>query len=269
MTDRSGALIIIGGHEDKQGDRTILSEVARRLAGGRLVIATVASHKPEGYFEAYRDALAPLGLTDLAELYLDRREDAFDPAHAAAIDAAAGVFFSGGDQQRIADMIRGTPIDAHLQQLHARGGTIAGTSAGASAMGATMIGSGASAQSHRAGDLHMSQGLGLLHGVVIDQHFAERGRIGRLLGAIARQRDTIGIGIDEDTAIIVEDGGFSVIGAGAVTIVDASDAMLPRDPGEGSSDTLSIRDVRLHLLSAGDAFAFASRAPVEPEAVAA
>lgn len=254
MTDTTGPLIIIGGHEDKEGDRTILAEVARRVAGGRLVIATVASHKPEGYFDAYREALAPLGVTDLVELYLADRQEAFDPAPAALIEGAAGVFFSGGDQQRIADMIRGTPLERQLHRLHARGGVIAGTSAGASMMGASMMVGGPSEQSYRIGDLTMTAGLGLIHGVVIDQHFAERGRIGRLLGAIAAQPEDIGIGIDEDTAIIVEGGCFTVVGAGGVTIVDASGASLPRASNDPASRTLSIRDVRLHLLSAGDAF---------------
>lgn len=259
MTETTGPLIIIGGHEDKEGDRAILAEVARRVAGGRLVIATVASHKPDGYFDAYREALAPLGVTDLAELYLESRDEAFDTDHVALIDSAAGIFFSGGDQQRIADMIRGTPLETRLQRLHARGGVIAGTSAGASMMGATMMVGGPSERSHRIGELKMTAGLGLIHGVVIDQHFAERGRIGRLLGAIAAHPEDIGIGIDEDTAIVVEGGCFTVIGAGGVTIVDASGASLPRASGDPASRTLSIRDVRLHLLSAGDTFDLAGR----------
>ncbi|WP_375420036.1 cyanophycinase [uncultured Sphingomonas sp.] len=265
MTDTNGPLIIIGGHEDKEGDRAILAEVARRVAGGRLVIATVASRKPEGYFDAYREAMAPLGVTDLVELYLDSRDDAFDPAQGVLIEGATGVFFSGGDQQRIADMIRGTPVEQQLRRLRARGGVIAGTSAGASMMGTTMMVGGASEQSHRIGDLRMTEGLGLIQGVIIDQHFAERGRIGRLLGAVAAHPEAIGIGIDEDTAIVVEDGGFSVIGDGAVTIVDASGASLP---DRGASGTLSIRDVRLHLLSEGNVFDLAGRI-VDPRAAAA
>ena len=269
MNDERGALIIIGGHEDKEGERIILAEVARRVAGGRLVIATVASQEPDAYFADYREAFAALGATDLVQLHLDDRRDADDPALAALLDGAAGVFFSGGDQQRIADRIGGTAIERLLHKIHARGGVIAGTSAGASVMAARMMVGGTSEQSHRAGDLHMTAGLGLIRDVVIDQHFAERGRIGRLLGAVVAQPDAIGIGIDEDTAIIVENGGFTVIGAGAVTVVDASGATRLRGPAAGPSDTLSVHDVRLHLLSAGDAFAFARRAPVESSAVAA
>ena len=268
MNDARGTLIIIGGHEDKEGDRIILSAVARRAAGGRLVIATVASEEPDAYFAAYRETFAALGATDMVQLHLVDRREADDPARAALLDGAAGVFFSGGDQQRIADRIGGTPLERLLHQIHAQGGVIAGTSAGASVMAAKMMVGGTSEQSHRVGDLQMTAGLGLIRDVVIDQHFAERGRIGRLLGAVAAQPDAIGIGIDEDTAIVVEGGGFTVIGAGAVTVVDASGATRRRGSA-GASDTLSVHDVRLHLLSAGDAFALARRAPVEPSAVAA
>lgn len=99
-----------------------------------------------------------------------------------------------------------TPVERAVRELHARGGLVAGTSAGASVMSETMLVRGASSESHRIGDLHMAAGLGLIHDVVIDQHFAERGRIGRLLGAVAQNPRVLGIGIDEDTAIVVEEG---------------------------------------------------------------
>lgn len=262
MTGSPGALIIIGGHEDKEGDRLILKEVAARVGDGLLVIATVASHRPEGYFDAYKAAFAPLGVTDLVELYVQDRAEAQDEATSRVIERAAGVFFSGGDQLRITSQIGDTPVERAIRELHRRGGVIAGTSAGASAMSETMLVTGSSAESHRIGSLHMGPGLGLLGGAIIDQHFAERGRIGRLLGAVAQNPRVLGIGIDEDTAIIVENGAFRVVGSGGVTVVDGSHATSSNIAEAGSDRTLSMHGIWLHVLSDGDAFDFAARQPV-------
>lgn len=256
-----GALIIIGGHEDKEGDRVILKEVAHRLDGGTLVIATVASHEPQGYFDAYKDAFALLGITNLVELYVDERWEALEEGAAAALDEATGVFFTGGDQLRIASQIGDTPIDRAVRALHARGGLIAGTSAGASVMSETMLVTGSSGESHRIGDLHMAPGLGLVRDVIIDQHFAERGRIGRLLGAVAQNPRVLGVGIDEDTALVVDGQLCRVIGAGAVTVVDGA-ALTHSNIAEARPErTLSMHDVKLHVLSAGDAFDLGTRRP--------
>ncbi len=184
---RKGTLVIIGGHEDRdpKGDRKILREVARRVHGGKLVLATVASHQPEGYFDDYEKAFGDLELGDLVELYVNDRAEAGDRDKLAAIDDATGIFFSGGDQLRITSQIGDTGIEAKVRALFERGGVIAGTSAGASAMSDTMLVRGTSSETHRIGDLHMAPGLGLIRDVIIDQHFAERGRFGRLLGAVA------------------------------------------------------------------------------------
>ncbi len=256
-----GPLIIIGGHEDKEGDRLILKEVARRLDSGTLVIATVASHKPEGYFDAYKEAFAPLGITNLVELYVNERWEALEDGAASVLEDAAGVFFTGGDQLRIASQIGDTPIEHAVLALHQRGGLIAGTSAGASVMSETMLVKGSSAESHRIGDLHMAPGLGLLPDVIIDQHFAERGRIGRLLGAVAQNPRVLGFGIDEDTALVVEGQQCRVIGAGAVTVVDGAGLTHSNISEARPERTLSMHDVRLHSLSAGDRFDLATRRP--------
>jgi cyanophycinase len=261
MNSTPGALIIIGGHEDKDGDRTILRDVATRLDGGALVIATVASHQREGYFDAYKEAFGPLGVTDLVELYVDERGETLESDLPHMLDRAAGVFFTGGDQLRISSQIGDTPVERAVWDLHRRGGVVAGTSAGASVMSETMLVKGTSAESHRIGDLHMAPGLGLMRNVIIDQHFAERGRIGRLLGAVAQNPRVLGIGIDEDTAIVVEGDGFHVIGSGAVTIVDGS-AVTQSNIAEARPErTLSMHGVTLHMLSAGDRFDLDQRQP--------
>ncbi len=261
MADAAGPLIIIGGHEDKEGDRVILKEVARRLKGDRLVIATVASHEPDGYFDSYRKAFRDLGVDDLVELYVHERAESQSEEALAVLDGAGGVFFSGGDQLRISSQIGDTPIERRVRQLHASGAVIAGTSAGASVMSETMLVKGPSAESYRIGELHMAPGLGLIRDVIIDQHFAERGRYGRLLGAVAHNPRLLGIGIDEDTAIIAEGDGFRVIGAGAAYVVDGEESTHSNIAEARAERALSMFNIRMHVLSDGDSFDLKARSP--------
>ncbi|UQN09715.1 cyanophycinase [Deinococcus sp. QL22] len=257
----SGTLIIIGGHEDKDGKRLILHEVAKHLRGGKLVLATVASHEPEGYFETYQKAFGALGVTEMTELYVQERAETLLPEKQALFDGAAGVFFSGGDQLRITSQIGDTPLEARVHEIFAAGGVIAGTSAGASVMSETMLVRGSSSESHRIGDLHMAPGLGLIRDVMIDQHFGERGRIGRLLGAVAHNPRMLGIGIDENTAIVVHAGSFRVIGAGAVYVLDGAGVTYSNIADGGQNSALSLTDVRLHVLAHGDSFNLGTRRP--------
>jgi cyanophycinase len=259
---KPGPLIVIGGHEDKEGDRVILRAVAERMSGGKLVLATIASRQPEGYFESYQKAFADLGITDLVELYIDDRGETHDPEKLAVFDGAAGVFFSGGDQLRIASQIGDTPVERRVRQVHEAGGVVAGTSAGASVMSETMLVGGSSSESHRIGDLNMAPGLGLIRDAIIDQHFAERGRIGRLLGAVAHNPRILGVGIDEDTATLWEQGRFTVLGSGAVYVVDAEDVTRSNIAEGASASALSLHDVRLHVLASGDSFDLERRAPL-------
>jgi len=259
---KAGTLIIIGGHEDKEGDRIILKEVAKYIQGGRLVVATVASHEPQGYFSAYQEAFSAIGIHDLCEVYIEDRAESADKDKLKLLDNVKGIFFSGGDQLRISSQIGDTPFETRIQEIHKNGGVIAGTSAGASAMGETMLIRGPNAESHRIGDIHMAPGLGLIRDVIIDQHFAERGRIGRLLGAVALNPRILGIGIDEDTAIIVTGRQFSVLGKGAVYIADGAGVTRSNIAEGENRKTLSMFDVRLHILSDGDSFDLDDRRPI-------
>lgn len=258
---RQGTLIIIGGKEDHIGDRVILKEVARHCVGGHLVLATIASHEPEGYLEYYQDSLRDLGVTDITELYINDREEARHPDLVARMDGATAVFFSGGDQLRITSQIGDTPIYDRIHAIYRNGGLIAGTSAGASVMADTMLVRGRNASSFRGGSVHMAPGLGLVPNVIIDQHFAERGRIGRLLGAVVQNPRVLGIGIDEDTAIVVEGHHFRVIGSGAVYLVDATGVTRSSINEAEAEQALSAYDLRLHVLSAGDRFDLTARRP--------
>lgn len=260
-TRSKGTLIIIGGHEDHEGEREILREVARHVRNGRLVLSTIASHRPEGYLEKYQASFAELGVTEVTELYVEDRTEAASPEKLAALDGVEAVFFSGGDQLRITSQIGDTAIESRVHEIFQNGGLIAGTSAGASMMSDTMLVKGQSAASFRIGEVRMAPGLGLLPNVIIDQHFAERGRIGRLIGAVSQNPRVLGIGIDEDTAIVVQGSRIRVIGSGAVYLVDASDVTHSNVAEAETSAALSIYDLRLHVLSKGDAFDLETRRP--------
>lgn len=164
---------------------------------------------------------------------MDERAEALDAEKLRLFEGATGVFFTGGDQLRITSQLGDTPVEK-VRAIHAAGGVIAGTSAGASAMSDTMLVQGSSRETHRIGDLHLAPGFGLVRDVIIDQHFAERGRIGRLLGAIPQNPREPGLGIDEDTAAVLEGNRFQVIGSGGVYVVDggaSAIATLPRRSG--------------------------------------
>ncbi len=261
-----GTLVIIGGHEDKEGDCTVLQKISEMVGKGKLVIATVASEDPGRYFAAYKKAFAKLGNAQLREIYFQNRSEALDPKRSALMAGAKGVFFSGGDQLRISSQMSDTPFERAVRKIFDGGGVIAGTSAGASVMAETMLVRGHEEESYKLGDLRMAPGLGLIEDVIIDQHFAERGRIGRLLGAVAFNPRILGVGIDEDTAIIVKDRQFEVIGKGAVYVVDGASVTYSNIAEGETQDTLSLSDVKLHVLSAGDQFNLAHRRPTKRNA---
>lgn len=160
---------------------------------------------------------------------------------------------------RITSKLGGTGIEDFIIELYRTGGIIAGTSAGASVMGQIMLVGGENAESHKIGNWMMAPGLNLAKGMIIDQHFAQRGRIGRLLGAVALNPGILGIGIDEDTAIIVEDGRFQVIGTNAVYVVDGHSISYTNISEASPEKTMSMHDVKLHILADQEIFDFKIR----------
>jgi cyanophycinase len=259
-----GTLIIIGGHEAKAGEQTILSEVAARAGkAGRLVIVTVASQEPEDLAETYQHVFAERGVKDIRVLDVRTRDQAADPAAVAQLDGAAVVFFTGGDQLRITSQIGDSPVFQRMREIYRCGGTIAGTSAGAAAMPATMLISGPSDSSESLSTLGLAPGLGFLPDAVVDSHFAERGRMSRLLGAVAQNPRNLGFGIDEDTAIVVERGErFRVLGSGAVYVLDGATIPYSSLSEERPEGVITIHGVTLHVLGAGDMFDVGARKPL-------
>lgn len=260
---RNRTLVIIGGREDKIGAKLILREIAERIGNGKLVVCTAATRQPEESFADYDRAFRSLGVSHIHRLDIDRRSDAMSEKAIRVMEDATALFFTGGDQLKITSQIGDTPVFHRMIEIYENGGLVAGTSAGASVMCETMLISGSGNESHRIGEnLQMAPGLGLINGVIVDQHFAERGRMGRLLGAIALNPKNIGIGIDEGTAIVIEGGRqIYVLGRGAVYFVDGGGVTESNiaDGKEGS--TLSIYDITLHVLSQGDKFDLMKRRP--------
>ena len=257
-------LIIIGGREDRSNDKIILGEVARRVGSGKLVVTTVAmANGTEQLFEQYERAFRSLGVKHLYNLEINERQEATMPGKVKILDDAAGVFFTGGDQIKITSQIGDTPIFERIREIYDDGGVIAGTSAGAAVMSETMLVQGGDENSHViGGSVRMAPGLGLIDGVVIDQHFMERGRFGRLVGAVAQNPKNLGVGIDEQTAIVVERGnGFYVLGSGGVYVIDGTQVTYSNVAEEDPKKTISIYNVRMHMLSQGDRFDLLNRQP--------
>jgi cyanophycinase len=256
-----GKLVVIGGHESKAGDMVVLREFARLVGTGKVVVATVASEVPDKLWADYKKAFAKLGLEDVHHLDVEDREKVIKDPDLELLEGAKAIFFTGGAQLRITTRLGGTALCERIQEVYARGGIIAGTSAGASVMSETMLVAGGSDESHKIGTaLQLAPGLGLFKDVLVDQHFAERGRIGRLLGAVAQNPRLLGIGLDEDTAIVVDgDKRFEVIGSGAVYVVDGFEVTFTNVADEDLERTMSIFDIRLHILSQGDVFDLQAR----------
>ncbi|GAB3453139.1 cyanophycinase [Massilia terrae] len=263
-TASHGHLVIIGGGEDLENDKAILARFVE-LSGGanaRIVVITAASGIADEKWSDYDRVFGELGARQRVHLNVQCREDANDEQHIRAISEADGIFMTGGDQKRLLALVGGTALDAEMHTaLKVRGVCIGGTSAGASAMSGHMLAHGRADRPEK-GAVSLGAGLGFLHKVVIDQHFSERQRLARLLSVIAANPYLQGIGIDEDTALVVERGvGIEVLGEGAVTIVDGRH-MSTNISEIDDHKTPELIDVRLHLLPAGSRY----RLPQDGEA---
>lgn len=259
-----GQLVIIGGAEDKEGECKIIREFVR-FAGGieaRIVVMTVAASLPEEVGADYLNTFEKLGVADVRIIDTERREDANDPVAIEAIKKATGVFFTGGNQTRITDLLKDTKIDKLLHQKLKQGLVIAGTSAGAAMMPDIMIVNGESDTNPRLEIVNLEPGMGFFKGIVIDQHFAQRGRIGRLISALLQQPAVLGFGIDENTAIAVKGNEIEVIGEGAVTIIDISNVAHRNDNKASDDKALAICGVKLHILPHGYRFDLAKGKPI-------
>jgi cyanophycinase len=263
-------LMVIGGAEDRASDCWLLRAFAELCggAGARIVLITTASGMPAQMFATYLVAFRRLGIGGVRELRLTSHEQADSEQTLATIAQATGIFFTGGDQARLQFLVR-SRANAALRGRAADGSlVVAGTSAGAVALGPVMIlggsvsGSGDDPDEQEAADdrLRTGPGLGLLPDSVIDVHFTQRGRLPRLVAAVTRHPSHLGIGIDEDTAVLVRSSRFDVLGRGGVVTVDAAPGAGPAE--EDAAPGERVRGMRLHRLRADDGFDLERRHPL-------
>jgi len=260
-----GTLVAIGGNEDKEFGKAVLKRVIDLPEGGSETVEVIptASSIPRTVAEDYVKAFGKLGIKTVNVMDVQDRADAETVKAMNILEDATAVYFTGGDQLKITSQIGDTPAFSRIEEIFVNGGVIAGTSAGASVMTDTMLIGGASEQSHRIDEnLRLAAGFGFAKDMVIDQHFAERGRINRLLAVVGQNPRVIGIGIDEDTAIELKPSvRFGVIGSGGVTILDGRDVSYSNLAEREAEATMSLFGMRLHLLSQGDTFELKRREP--------
>ena len=261
-----GHLVIIGGAEDKYNERRLLRKFVE-LAGGQealILIVPVASDYPEFSADVYKQAFRKLGLQNVKVLRATSRQEVIDADAEQLLKDVTGVFISGGDQMRLASLLGGTEF-ARLLEHRVRHTplVLAGSSAGAAGMSAVMIVRGEATSHPQKNTLRLSSGLGILQNIIIDQHFTERGRLSRLITAVSYNPRQLGIGIDENTAVIIShDGTLEVHGHGTVTIVDGSRINYNDIAETQEAQPFAVTGVQLHILRDGMRYDFTHRAPI-------
>ncbi|GMW07781.1 MAG: cyanophycinase [Gammaproteobacteria bacterium] len=269
---KRGTIVAIGGREVPGSDLEVLATFVACCGGpdARLVVLSAASRDPASRRRVYESAFRTLGVAEVAHFHQEHREEAADPALLAAIDAADGVFFTGGSQLKLVSTIGGTPLAARLVERHRSGMTLGGSSAGASAMSAVMIARGTGRMAARLGSVRMSPGLGYLPDIIVDQHFRERDRFGRLLATVLCNPSMLGFGLDEDTAFILDGTDrVSVCGSGTLTIVDGTQLQATDIDAVPDYAPAAFAGMRLHALSAGWSFDLGTRRVSAPVAALA
>ncbi len=263
-----GHLLVIGGAEDKYNERRILRKFLS-LAGddeAKVLIIPVASDFPEFAADVYVQAFRKLGIATPRVLRATSRQDVIDADVDALLDGVTGIFISGGDQMRLVSVLGGTALAQRIRDLVTGSNIVlAGTSAGAAGMSAAMIVRGESVSHPQKNSVRLSPGLGFLKNIIIDQHFTERGRISRLITAVSYNPYNLGIGIDENTAIILNNEGMmEVFGAGTVTIVDGSQITYNEIAEVDETDPFSVFGIQINILRDGLIYDYFARKPLQP-----
>ncbi len=260
-----GPVVPIGGAEDKIAARAVLRRFASMCSGPVAVVTTASLDPTTG--ERYRGVFGALGV-EVRVIDIVVREQAESATH--ALDGAGGVFFTGGTQLRLSTILGGTPLAQAVRRLNAAGVPVGGTSAGAAFCSEHMIAYGKEGATPIAGGVTLAPGLGLTNRVIVDQHFRQRDRFGRLLAAVAYNPFEIGLGLDEDTAAFIgPDNVVEVVGSGAVTVVDAGSlehsAMATAEEGK----PVEMIGVRVHVLVEGARYSLDTRRAVPAPVVQA
>ena len=256
-----GWIIPIGGAEDKESSPQILERFVELAGGERADIAVIPTASlVSSTGPRYERIFSEMGVRRVDSLDFDTRRDAEEPGRLQRLREATGVFFTGGNQLRLSTLIGGTAVAKAVRQMNAAGIPVAGTSAGAAFLCEHMIAFGDEGSTPVAGSVRLAPGLGLTNRFVIDQHFRQRDRLGRLLTALAYNPFAVGIGLDEDTAaFITPDNTVEVRGSGAITVVDAAEVEFSSMDRVDEGHPVCLLGVKLHILVRGASFDLQSR----------
>ena len=260
--EQRGWIIAIGGAENKENDRSILERFVTAAGGASadIVVIPTASRVHETG-PRYERIFSEIGAARVSVMDFDTRRDCHEPGRLARLAEASGVFFTGGNQLRLTTLLGGTPVAKLIRTANARGVTVGGTSAGASILSEHMIAAGDEGASVVAGSVRLAPGLGLTNRFIIDQHFRQRDRLGRLLTALAYNPFAVGIGLDEDTAAFIgPDEVVEVEGSGSVTLIDPAEVSFSSIAAVEDGQPACMLGLRLHMLVSGATFNLKTRA---------
>ena len=258
---KRGFIVPIGGAEDKEGAANVLRRFIE-VSGGKtsriVIIPTASTLEDTG--KRYEKLFRKLGADEAKSLPFNTRDDAGKREWLDYIEKADAIFITGGNQLRLTTILGGTPVAKAIRRANARGVTVGGTSAGAAILSEHMIAFGAEGHTPHAGRVTLVPGFGLTNRIMIDQHFRQRDRLGRLLAALAYNPFAVAIGLDEDTAAFIDpDDVIHVDGAGAITLLDGSHLEHSSIADADKDQPLCLTNVRLHVLTRGGTFNLATR----------
>jgi len=257
--------MIIGGAEDKLGHRRILRRFITMSGGqrARVAVCATASSLGDEITDLYEKVFYELGAQEVLSVRPVNRAEADAPVATKAIEGATGIFFTGGNQARLSAVLRGTALGDTVTMMYREGAVVAGTSAGASVVSEHMVALGATGETPKQRMASLAQGLGLLPDIVVDQHFSQRGRFGRLLALVAASPNLLGMGVDEDTAAIVTDETvMEVYGRGSVFLAEADHAVTNAYAARGT-DPILISGANVHFLPSATLFDLQARELLE------
>jgi len=264
----SGHLVAIGGAEDRESDLDILRQVFALAPEGHDEVAVIAtaSSIPDEVLPDYEGAFSRLGASRVHSLAIRDRQEAADPDTVRLIEKSGVIFFTGGDQLRLTNVLGGSPVLTAIRQRLEDGAVVAGTSAGAAAMPGTMIYDGAATDALRKGGVNMSFGLGFVDGLIIDSHFLERGRFTRLMEVGASNPEHLGVGLGEDAGVIIHPHGIlEAIGPGHVILVDSRELASSNIAALSMGEPVAIEHMILHAMVSGHGFDVEARRYLVPQ----
>lgn len=266
-----GALVAVGGNEDKVQDLKVLRTIVGLPEGGSKIVEILptASSIPREVAEQYVQAFGRIGIPTVRIMDVVSRADAMRPEFVQRIRECDVVFITGGDQLRLTSLLGGSPVLQAIRQHYWNGGVVAGTSAGAAAMSSTMIFQGEASDAMKKGTVQMTSGLGLVRNAIIDTHFIQRGRLSRLLEVVASNPGAIGLGVGEDTGIIITDGHrVRVIGAGVVVVVDGHHLRYSNITEIQLGHPIAVEQIVVHTLVEGHGYDLLDQRYLRPGAPA-